>query len=499
MNKALIYLFTLLLFNSCSNSNNKKDSPAQSVKIDSTINITAKFEDERSEEIYLDYLDSYNDTRSFVIAGADTAMHRFVINSTDPVFLMDVSVNQTYYLVYPGEKITIAPKKVDRTFLTFETTKADSIRKNELLFFEALAEIEKRETKSRLSEIIVNSYKGQGKSTDISHILRTIELSKYIKGDDTEKAYQFIKQRYDKRHDFLVNYQTKHPISKKFEVLVDKLFQFEFEHYAYVLLKNAFEKKKVLGTELQKIANAEMQTDSICYFYIPTYQNKIKAYLAYSFLKNNLNSLNDKVNFLNKELQGPVKDFCLFLVFKSQQTKPDSSEIALSKKVFEKDGLKYLDYIGKNQAFYENARQSLAKYGTKLKSFDGSYTQFETLMASYKNKVVLLDFWASWCVPCKFDMPYSKKIKDELKNRDVEFVYLSLDKSYNAWYNSAKVSGLVHNSFLVDSNFNSNLSKNLKISSIPRYILIDKKGEYADIDAPRPSSPMLKKKILDLL
>ena len=157
-------------------------------------------------------------------------------------------------------------------------------------------------------------------------------------------------------------------------------------------------------------------------------------------------------------------------------------------------------YYGKQIAKLIKSREA-AVVGNPAASFTATDINGRLItLDQFKDKgYVLLDFWASWCVPCKLDMPFSKKLHADLQHQEVVFVYLSLDQNYNNWYRDAELIGLKEHSFLVNQNFSSILAKDLKIKTIPRYILIDKQGQMADLDAPRPSNPVLKKKIEELM
>jgi thiol-disulfide isomerase/thioredoxin len=54
-------------------------------------------------------------------------------------------------------------------------------------------------------------------------------------------------------------------------------------------------------------------------------------------------------------------------------------------------------------------------------------TAYPRLVASYKGKVVLMDFWATWCVPCRKEMPDLAKLGQTLKARGFELVTISAD------------------------------------------------------------------------
>ena len=54
---------------------------------------------------------------------------------------------------------------------------------------------------------------------------------------------------------------------------------------------------------------------------------------------------------------------------------------------------------------------------------------FDAILANYKGKVVLVDFWATWCGPCMAAMKEMKPLKDEIKGKDVVFLYLTGETS----------------------------------------------------------------------
>ena len=111
---------------------------------------------------------------------------------------------------------------------------------------------------------------------------------------------------------------------------------------------------------------------------------------------------------------------------------------------------------------------------------------FETMIAKHKGKVVYVDFWASWCGPCIAEMPYSDKLKKEQK--DVVFVYLALNDEEEPWKTAMDKYNIKENSYFITNSESSSFLGKHKITSIPRYMIIDKKGKISNPDAPRPSS-----------
>ncbi len=118
-----------------------------------------------------------------------------------------------------------------------------------------------------------------------------------------------------------------------------------------------------------------------------------------------------------------------------------------------------------------------------------------------KGKVVYIDFWASWCGPCRKMMPYSKQIHEELtdkQKKDIEFLYISIDADTNAWKKAMIDLNLFGTQFLSPGNWKSKACSYFQIGSIPRYMIMNKKGEIIDVNAPRPDNPQLKELLIKL-
>src|SRR5699024_2707405 len=114
---------------------------------------------------------------------------------------------------------------------------------------------------------------------------------------------------------------------------------------------------------------------------------------------------------------------------------------------------------------------------------------WESILKRNRGKLIYFDFWASCCVPCRQEMPYSLKLRSDYSDKNIVFIYISLDKKRTNWQNAVKELGIpTNNNYLLLDTRDSKLLDHLSIKTIPKYILINNQGEVIDLDVPRPSS-----------
>ncbi|MGH1339578.1 MAG: TlpA family protein disulfide reductase [Aureispira sp.] len=123
------------------------------------------------------------------------------------------------------------------------------------------------------------------------------------------------------------------------------------------------------------------------------------------------------------------------------------------------------------------------------------------IFKAHKGKVIYVDFWASWCGPCRQEMPASHKLHKALKGEEVVFVYISIDKHIDQWKRSMKqldLAGLGEH-YQRNQNEMVDFLRFFNIYSIPHYMIIAPSGEIIDGNAMPPSHPSVKKEIKRLL
>ncbi|GAA4298795.1 redoxin family protein [Aestuariibaculum suncheonense] len=108
-----------------------------------------------------------------------------------------------------------------------------------------------------------------------------------------------------------------------------------------------------------------------------------------------------------------------------------------------------------------------------------------------KGKYVYIDLWATWCGPCKQEIPYLKAVEKQYHGENIAFVSISLDRNsaYETWRRMVKDKEL--SGIQLFAKEDNEFAKAYMVSGIPRFILIDPSGNVVDADAPRPSSSKL--------
>ncbi|MEO8535326.1 MAG: TlpA disulfide reductase family protein [Flavobacterium sp.] len=131
------------------------------------------------------------------------------------------------------------------------------------------------------------------------------------------------------------------------------------------------------------------------------------------------------------------------------------------------------------------------KISPKFTNYE-NYNGTKTSLDDFKGKFVYIDLWATWCAPCKKEIPFLKNYEKEFRGQNIVFVSISTDrvKDHDKWkkmVNELKLTGVQ-----LFANGDLSFENAYEVTSIPRFILIDPQGNIADPDAPRPSEDRLK-------
>ncbi|MBZ4035998.1 TlpA family protein disulfide reductase [Flavobacterium sp. 17A] len=151
---------------------------------------------------------------------------------------------------------------------------------------------------------------------------------------------------------------------------------------------------------------------------------------------------------------------------------------------------------------YDRVSKANKMVGKPSPGFD--YENFKggkTKLSDLKGKYVYIDLWATWCAPCRAEIPYLQKLEEKFHGKNIEFVSISIDKlkDNEKWKKFVTDKHLGGTQLFADKDWESEFVMNYGVTGIPRFILIDPKGNIVKSDAPRPSDAALENELNALL
>jgi|GEM_PF-421072 len=239
------------------------------------------------------------------------------------------------------------------------------------------------------------------------------------------------------------------------------------------------------------------------YLELPFYQTYVQSYFAKQLAAqgfNNTITVNPETGAEDRSLAYRQTDSVLQLLFR--KAPPKTAEFAAGRILATESMGWPVEALEERVALYRKRfpqspnnkiLDSLVYEGKKFNpgqpAMDFTFTTIEgrqMKLSDLKGKVVYMDFWASWCGPCRGEMPHAKTIKEHFRDKDVVFLYVSIDENEAAWkrgIESMSISGIHTRT----PGWGGDIATLYQIRSVPAYFLIDKKGNFVNKKTPRPS------------
>lgn len=197
------------------------------------------------------------------------------------------------------------------------------------------------------------------------------------------------------------------------------------------------------------------------------------------------------------------KSLDLFKSIKSQNIKNDigqnlAYEISARNPLME-EYYKEIQNASTDEEFKKELTQKYDKIKVLVKGKPSPKFNYEnykggnTSLDDLKGKYVYIDVWATWCGPCKAEIPHLKEVEKLYHGKNIEFVSISIDakKDYDTWKKFVADNQLGGIQLFADQDWKSQFVTDYVIDGIPRFILVDPSGNIVEADAPRPSDKEL--------
>lgn len=235
------------------------------------------------------------------------------------------------------------------------------------------------------------------------------------------------------------------------------------------------------------------KTDSLMNFaYFRDYLNNISKYDLSFIQENNTNSgafyIDSRVRFdsiLNdKRLNQTAKNFLL-----------PSTYHGIGQNFKVKDKERYFKKLIENTTNPEKIAEIKEKYNLDFSKSDkliltnlkNDTLTFSDVLMNNKGKWLYIDFWASWCKPCRETMPKSVKLKKEFEKENIEFIYLSLNDKKENWKLAMEFDGISKNqNYFIENGNVSKVIEDLGIKTIPHFLIYNPNEELINGFANRP-------------
>ncbi|SOD82557.1 TlpA family protein disulfide reductase [Spirosoma fluviale] len=232
------------------------------------------------------------------------------------------------------------------------------------------------------------------------------------------------------------------------------------------------------------------------YFYITYVNSRARNFVKYTQADIHT-SITDKAAVARKQITGQPYQYALarLLVENCEKATPASVRTVFGLLSNTPTATGYVQVV-QARCGEVMARKDEPVTATKKKPADPNALSFTNqngevvTLNEFAGKVIYLDVWASWCGPCRAEFPFSKQLQERLTKKQKEqvvFLYLSIDDSEEAWKKALNTLQLPGEHGLSKGGWNSRTVQYFGIRSIPRYLLIGKKGNVVDENAKRPS------------
>jgi len=213
------------------------------------------------------------------------------------------------------------------------------------------------------------------------------------------------------------------------------------------------------------------------------------------------------LKLLSKEKKSLSRDYMLFNFLSGYLAKsPEILDSLANLEQLFSDKLTYqylrkAEVFARNPSFSERPIAGLSYLNNDVSETDiPSVGIFQYLANRYRGKIIYLDIYATWCVPCLQEMEYMPALKARLDTSKITFVNLCIQSEADNWKALVKKKNLQGENYFLGEDASKMFMGMYRIEGFPTYMLLNKNGLLQTARAPRPSEqPVFLKVINDLI
>lgn len=301
-----------------------------------------------------------------------------------------------------------------------------------------------------------------------------------IRGVDIDSVLKYRKKLSGFKTKLLNDYKIGHKISDRYYHWL--ISDYRFEPYVRTMVENLFSSDAVdiitrtkimeLGTSDEYAALNTSGYNDLVDFYIRNVardkynQSPSASNLFYLVADNNIIKGNTKNIFLTRIM-------CMLRMSSSDIYNP-----LLRKYNSIVTNMQMRHQVSLARSDYNSSSQSSASF-TNAKSI-------KDILNKYKGKAIYIDFWASWCVPCRAEMPNAAALRKRLLGKNVVFLYLGFEDKPGAWLKARKQLQIEGEHYLLNEKLVKEAQELFGIDGIPHYAIVNKDGKIINKKAGRP-------------
>ncbi|MDF0715564.1 TlpA disulfide reductase family protein [Muricauda sp. 334s03] len=320
-------------------------------------------------------------------------------------------------------------------------------------------------------------------------------------GENYEKNsieyYLQANKDFEKEIDLLDSLKRNNIISPiNYHYRKDALNMLMEKHKKLKNIKNWLARQKSLENEeiIEQVYGFDLsKTDSLMKFsFFRDYLIQISKYDLDMIEENNGNSgafyIDSRIRFdsilQDKRFNHTAKNYLLFDAYDG-----------IGRNFRVKDKERYFKKLQENTSNLEKLNQVVEAYKIDFSKSDklvlttlkNDTLTFSEVLNNNKGKWLYVDFWASWCKPCRETMPESKILKSELEKENIEFVYLSVNDKKEKWKKAIEHHEISDSqNYFIENGNTSMVIEDLGIKTIPHYLIYNDEGDLVNGYAKRP-------------